>query len=406
MRDSIKKYWITAFSLLLGAVGPLLAGETIPGPSPEGLAQAQTGFGLRFFQEILEENPGKNTLVSPYSAFAALGMLYNGAAGTTKEGMEKTLSLGAMETSQVNQDNLALLTDLQNGDPKTELDIANSLWGNQAYPIKPAFIQVDQDFYHAEVNQLDFSKPGASDKVNQWVSDKTKGKIPTIIGPLGKADVLVLVNAVYFKGTWVSQFKKEKTGPDAFHLTDGTAQDKPFMHQTLETLYLATEDFQAVRLPYGNGRLGLWVFLPSEKSSLSDFCSTLTPENWDDWMKSSAPARVALSLPKFKIEFQTSMIPSLAGMGMSLAFDKHQADFSGIGNNLHVSEAIQKTYMLVDEEGTEAAAATAIRLRANVVHHEPPAVVMTVDRPFFIALVDSRTKVLLFAGAVTDPKQE
>jgi serine protease inhibitor len=369
------------------------------------LASAQTRFGLNFFQEILKENPGKNVLVSPFSAATALGMVYNGAVSATKDEMTQTLGLGNLSLDQVNHENKNLLDSLQSADPKVTLNIADSLWGNKDTTYKPDFIQANQNFYKAEVRSLDFTNPGASDSVNHWVSDKTMGKIPKIIGPLTPMDTLVLVNAVYFKGNWSSQFHKDATQPAPFHLMDGSTPNRPLMHQTHDFSYLETEKFQAVRLPYGNGRLSLLVFLPSKDFNLSDFCAGLTPDNWNQWMGQFREGKVRLSLPRFKIEFFQTLNESLEAMGMKEAFTR-EADFSGMALNagLFISQALQKTYMLADEEGTEAAAATAIVMRANIVRREPPPVVMTVDRPFFIALVDGQTKAILFTGAIFDPQ--
>jgi serine protease inhibitor len=426
MKPFHKSRWFfrsAAMIFLLGMfISPLFADEPVPvhshpmipaGPVQQppysNLASAQTRFGIQFFQEILKENPGKNLLVSPFSAATALGMVYNGAHGKTRDEMNQTLGFGSMEREEVNRENKDLMEALQGADPKVTLNIANSLWGNHHLKFKPDFLKANQDDYQAEVNILDFSKPGASDAVNQWVSDKTMGKIPQIIGPLTPLDKLVLVNAVYFKGNWASQFKKEATKPAPFHLTDGTSPDRPFMRQTHDYAYLDTGKFQAVRLPYGNGRLSLLVFLPSKDSSLADFCAGLTPDHWNQWMGQLRGRKVILSLPKFKIEFKQDLIPSLSAMGMEGAFDPASADFGDMAffdrrlMNLYLSQALQKTYMLVDEEGTEAAAATAFVVHVLAVRREPPPVVMTVDRPFFIALVDGQTQALLFTGAVYNP---
>ena len=377
----------------------------------DNLVQAQTLFGLNFFKEILKENPGKNVLVSPYSAATAFGMVYNGAAGTTKAAMAQALGLGSMDTAEVNQENADLQESLQKANPKIQLNIANSLWGNKRVRFKPDFLKVNQIFYQAEVNTLDFSKPHGEDLINQWVSDKTLGKIPTIIGPLTPEDILVLVNAVYFKGTWASEFKKEATQPAPFHLAAGDTHDRPTMHQTQVFPYFETKNFQAVRLPCGNGQLNLLVFLPSGDSGLTDFCAGLTPDNWKQWMSQWQTRRVTLALPKFKVEYSQDLIPSMSALGMGEAFDGKKADFKDISLldpklfRLYISQALQKTYMLVDEEGTEAAAATAIRVSVlTSLHHTLSPVAMTVDHPFFIALIDMKTKAILFAGAILDPQ--
>ncbi len=384
---------------------PMLPAGSVLSPSYADLASAQTRFGLNFFQEIIKENPGKNVLISPFSAATALGMVYNGAANATKDEMAQTLGLGSLSLEDVNRENKDLLDSLQSADPKVTLNIADSLWSNKYTTFKPDFILANQNFYKAEVHNLDFADPVAADSVNHWVSDKTMGKIPKIIGPLTPMDKLVLVNAVYFKGDWSSQFKKDATQPAPFYLANGSTPDRPLMRQTHDFAYLETDQFQAVRLPYGDGRLSLLVFLPSKDSNLTDFCAGLTPDNWKQWMGQLRTGKVILGLPKFKIEFSETLNPALETLGMKKAFSRW-ADFGGMTGNAHlyISQALQKTYMLVDEEGTEAAAATAIVMRANIVRREPPPVVMTVDRPFFVALVDSQIQALLFTGAIFDPQ--
>lgn len=393
---------------------PMIPAGSAQPPSYADLASAQTRFGLSFFQEILKENPGKNVLVSPFSAATALGMVYNGAVSATKDEMTQTLGLGSLSLDEVNQENKDLMDSLQSADPKVTLNIADSLWGNKDMRFKPDFIQTNQNFYKAEVHTLDFADPGAFNSVNRWVSDKTMGKIPKIIGPLTPRDKLVLVNAVYFKGNWANKFPKSATQPAPFHLTDGSSPDRLLMHQTHNFAYLETDKFQAVRLPYGDGRLSLVVFLPSKDSNLVDFCAGLTPDNCNQWMGQFNNAKIILSLPRFKMEFSEPMnlIPSLKELGLNKAFQPWEADFSNMAffnrkyENLFISKAFQKTYMLADEEGTEAAAATAIVIRAAIkmVRREPPPVVMVVDHPFFIALVDDQTKALLFTGAIFDPQ--
>ena len=422
--------WLFKYSfmvLLLGLFNsPVFAVPFAPVPTPTinpavlaeqssyaALAASQTHFGLKFFQEILKENPKKNVLISPFSAATALGMVYNGAADTTKDEMTQTLGLDSMDRAEVNRENKVLTDSLQGADPKVTLNIANSLWGDKDFQFKTDFMLANTDFYKAEVHLLDFTDPDAFKNVNQWVSDKTMGKIPTIIGPLTKKDKLVLVNAVYFKAKWTSEFKKENTKPAPFHMGSLANSDRPMMHQTTYFPYLGTDKFQAIRLPYGNRRLSLLVFLPSKGSNLAKFCAELTFENWNLWIKKFKNTDVDLSLPKFKIEFSQDLKPSLTVLGMIKSFSMALANFTDMAiwdhqrGNLFIGKAIQKTYMLLDEGGTEAAAATAFQMyfdNVSAVRITPPPVVMTVDGPFFIALVDDQTKALLFTGAIYDPQ--
>jgi serpin B len=406
MISNVPAKTLAVLSLLLFGFAPAGAQPDLSVFPYARLAGAQNSFALKFFRRIYAENPRGNLLVSPYSLSAALGMVYNGAAGTTREAMARAMGLENIPREEVNIENGELNQALKDADPKVQMDIANSLWGNKQVAFKTDFLGSNKTYYQARVESLDFGDPRTPDKVNQWVSDQTRGKIRNILGPLSPTDVLVLVNAVYFKGLWAHPFKKEATAPAPFRLDAKNAPDRSFMHGTETFPYLETPDFQAVRLPYGSsGRLSLMVFLPKEGKGLDGFCRLLTDGNWKAWTSPWSQRKVVLSLPKFEMDYSTSLMPSLKGLGMGILFGKG-ADFGSMADlPLYVSEAVQKTYMKVDEEGTEAAAATEFRIGALAMAPETrPPVVMTVDRPFFLALVDENTRSVLFAGAIRDPQ--
>jgi len=373
----------------------------------------QTDFGIRFFRETAKANPDKNMLVSPYSIFSLLGILYNGAGGTTKDGMAAVMGLvskttGTVDTANLNKENVNVSDAIQNTGTAagTSVYIANSLWINKDFNIKSGFLDANKKYYKAEINNMDFSDAGAQGKINQWVSQKTQGKISDIIGPLTQDTKLVAVDAIYFKGKWQNEFDKKFTKAKLFYPEGKLPGLKKMMNDERDTNYLETDSFQAVELDYKNSNLCMIVFLPAKKVKMADFCASMSAQDWCDWMKWFDERDVDLTLPKFKIEFETPVIDSLTNMGMGAAFDK-QADFSGISSgNLFISRAVQKTYMVVDEEGTEAAAASEAEMMVGAEYKVPPPhVKMTVNRPFFIAIVDNNTKAILFAGVVMDPQQ-
>lgn len=378
-------------------------GSTTPIAGQPDVASAQTQFAIGLFQNIRKEHPNENLLVSPLSADGALEMALNGAGGQTRKDMAQALGLGDIPQDQVNSESSSIYQSLSNPGPNTQLNIANSIWADNRAALKDEFVQVNQQYYGATLENLDFGNPKAFQTINDWVSDKTKGKIPQIIDGLSPDQVLVLLNAVYFKGLWKDPFPKNATASEPFYLYDGGSAGVPTMIQRKHFYpYQKTDLFQAVCLPYMDDRLSLVIFLPVQGKSLEDFCASLNPDTWNLWMAHFQSTRMNLTLPKFKIEYSMDLIPPLKSLGMGSAFSG-QADFSGISaTHMHISQAIQKTFMEVNEEGTEAAAATALLLTANIVEHS---VNMDVDRPFFFALYDQETRTILFMGTMLDPRK-
>lgn len=377
--------------------------------SDPSVALAQTQFALRLFQNVYKEHSKENLLVSPLSVNAALNMVYNGARGKTQEEMVQVLGLDSASLEKVNRENASIYKALENLGPHTHLNIENSIWADKRVVLKKEFLEVNKKYYGATMENLDFSESKAPQIVNQWVSDKTNGKIPTIVDSFKPDEVLLLLNAIYFKGLWKDPFLKKNTTPEPFYLADGNFSEVPTMHRTARTigatpyyLYQQTELFQAVCLPYIDERLRLMIFLPAKGKSLGDFCAGLNPDAWNEWMGKFSSAKVNLCLPKFKLEFTIGLIPSLTSLGMGSAFSNF-ADFSGIsGARLKISKAIQKTFMEVNEEGTEAAAATAIGFEFYAVEE---VFQMQINRPFFFALYDQQSKTILFAGTMLDPRK-
>lgn len=272
--------------------------------------------------------------------------------------------------------------------------------------MKPPFIERNKQFYGAEIASLNFADPAAADTINKWVSKNTEGKIEKIIEATGSDDVLFLINAIYFKGQWQFEFDKKKTKPDVFKLGGGERKEVPMMSQSGSYLYYQGKNFQSVALPYGKGGVSMYVFLPDEQTSLEQFEKDLTSENWEMWMKSFRFGPGEVMLPRFKVEWGSKLNDALIALGMAEAFNPHGANFSQIaelqGGNLFISEVMHKSICEVNEEGTVAAAATSVRI--GVTSAPPPPFSMKVDRPFFFAIRDNQTGVLLFMGSVTNPE--
>jgi serine protease inhibitor len=369
------------------------------------LVRANNGFGFNLFRELAAAKPESNLLISPASILTALVMTYNGAEGETRAAMEETLQLREMTMTETNKAFTDLLTVLRNPDPKVELTIANSLWAREGITFNDDFLQRNRDHFGAEINTLDFNDAGAANLINYWVKEKTKNKIEGIVDPPINPDtILFLINAIYFKGDWSEPFDAEMTGEMPFHLPDGTVKQHPMMFHTGDFRYSENELFQAVSLPYGkNERVSMYLFLPAKDFTLEQFYAKLNATTWEQWLDSFLTREGRVGLPRFKFSYETSLNDALKALGMGIAFDESAADFSGmrpIPPRLVISEVKHKTFIEVNEEGTEAAAVTSVEVGITAM---PELFTMILDRPFFFAIVDDMTGTILFMGSVMEP---
>jgi serine protease inhibitor len=370
------------------------------------LVSGNTKFGFKLFAEVAKQDAVKNVLISPASVGLALAMTYNGAVGETKQVMERALEIQGMNHLELNQAYSQLRAALEGADPKIQLSIANSLWGNKDLTFNPDFIQRNKQYYGAEVAALDFSDPDSPSTINAWVSDKTKGKIDKIIDKISAEDILFLINAIYFKGTWTIEFDKAKTKEDQFTTLAGKQKPHPMMHQSGKYRYFEGNGFQAVSLPYGGGQVSMYLFLPAKGSSLVEFQKNLSAANWDSWMREFAVTDGEIAVPRFRVEYEIKLNDALKALGMGIAFDPGRADFSGIvktSENAFISEVKHKTFAEVNEEGTEAAAVTSVGIGLTSAPQPRKPFRMIVDHPFFCAIRDNKTGTLLFMGSITDP---
>lgn len=373
--------------------------------SIETLVAANNEFGFDLFNQLRQQDKGKNVFCSPLSVATALAMTYNGAAGETHLAMKNALKYGAMNNADLNQSSLALLAKLRSADPKIELLTVNSLWARQGVNFNPAFMDRNRQFFSAEVAALDFASPQAVKTINDWVSQNTKGKIPEIIEQISGDQVMFLINAVYFKGQWQKKFDPALTQPQPFHLIDSKTKQTPMMAQSGNYPYFKGENFQAVSLPYGQGGAALYLFLPNEGVSLNNFLSGVNFQNWQQWMPSFRNAPGDVKLPRFKMNYSRELNDPLKALGMSVAFERGKADFSGIREqkDLFISQVKHKAVLEVNEEGSEAAATTSVAIGITSVRREPERFNFVADRPFLLAIRDQQTGAILFLGAVVEP---
>lgn len=371
---------------------------------PEPLSSAMNTFGFELCRQLYK--PSENVFLSPVSLQLALGMAYNGARGSTKDAMAKALGYGDMSLDDVNAANAELIKLLSNPDPKIDLYIANALWGRQGVTYDAGFVRRCQDYFLAESFTLDFAAADAADRVNAWVKQKTRDRIPTIVTPDAiKEAILLLTNAIYFKAGWTEAFPPAATKDANFTNGDGTQTTVPMMHRSASFEYVETDVLQMVRLPYQAGHVAMYVMLPKPDTELGSLLEKLDAGEWQKWLGQMTNRPGKVGLPRFKTEFSASLKPALAARGMAVAFEPAQADLNGIlppdstPERVFISDVLHKTYLSVDEQGTEAAAATAVVMGITSVPANP--FEMIVNRPFLVVIADKPTGVILFVGAIT-----
>ncbi len=378
---------------------PRIAQEARP-VNPK-IVEANTEFGFKLFAEILKKEGEENVFISPSSLAIALSMAYNGANGETKKAMATVLEFQGMTLEEINRAHRSLKAELEQADPKVKLSIANSLWARKEISFNPSFLARNEQFYDAKVKSLDFNQPAAADEINGWIKESTGGKIAKIVDRTQPNDVMFLMNAIYFKGKWAHEFEKNSTETRPFSLTNGLRKSVPSMKRDGNYRYYETSQFQAISLPYGNERLSMYVFLP--KSNLAEFQKTLTAQNWQAWMKQFSSRQGQIQLPRFKLDYSVELKTALSALGMKVAFEDN-ADFSGLSRaTTKLDQVKHKTFVEVNEEGTEAAAVTSIGIVATSARLEELPFKMIVDRPFFCAIRDNQSGEILFMGSIVDP---
>ena len=362
------------------------------------VARAGNGFSFSLFREVSRAQPDSNVFVSPLSASMALGMTMNGAAGETYDGMRAALGFGGASQEEINEGYKSLIALLRGIDPSTDFRIANSIWYRQGFPFEQSFLSTTKSYFDAEVRGLDFDNPASVATINDWVDRSTNGKITEIIDEITSDDVMFLINAIYFKGVWQYQFDRSETRDAQFRAADGTTQPVKLMHQKATLRYLHTPRFQAVDLLYGNTAFAMTVLLPAEGTDVNALAASLGEDEWNGWTEQFREQELDLYLPKLRLKYERKMNDDLTALGMGVAFTPYQADFtrmSSRGRELYITFVKQKTYVDIYEEGTEAAAVTAVGVAPI---SAPPA--MRVDRPFVFAIRERFSGTILFIGKI------
>ncbi len=406
---------LAALLCLSGGIGVLAQNNATP-----QLVEGNTAFALDLYGSLSNDASG-NLLFSPYSISQALAMTYAGASGDTAIQMADTLHFtldqstlpAAFQTLNGDLVTRGTADATEYGDPARALQIANGLWGEQTFPFSPEFSQELAEYYGAPLQPADFKNDpeGVHAAINAWVADHTEGKIDGIVpeGALTPDSRLVLANAIYFYGGWLHTFDESATADDDFHLADGSMASVPFMYQQEELSYADAGDFQVVELPYQGSGFTFTVILPDE-GQFDAVESGLDAATLDAALTQVASHKVDMYLPKFEFDSSASLAQTLAAMGMTDAFDPNAADFSGMlgagaPEPLVISDVLHKAFISLDEEGTEAAAVTAVIMAAGAgAPSEEQPIEVRVDRPFLFLIRDDQTGTILFMGRVMDPR--
>jgi serine protease inhibitor len=377
------------------------------------VAAADNAFGFRLLNAVQKTVPSGNVVLSPVSAALNLSMVLNGADGQTRQEMLSALSLSGWELSAVNEANAQLIKVIRTPANSITLSVADSLWvDSRRVTLRPDYVKQTQAWYDAEMNDIDFSDPTAATRINGWASKETHGRIAKVIDRIDPADLVLLLNAVYFKGQWTHKFDNAQTQQRDFALAGGAVKQVPRMAQSGRFDYFETPQLQAIRLSFGDGDLAMEVLLPAKSSSLGALEAELTAEHWTSWQAQYAPRSGTIELPRFELKSDYRLNDPLQALGMTRAFHPDGAQLTGMfasapgqlrTGRFVISSVVQSTYWKVDEEGSEAAAVTTTGIRAAAVARPVQPFRMIVDRPFFCAIEDRRSGALLFVGAIYDP---
>ena len=371
------------------------------------VAKTNTLFGIDLVKTFLKKNASESFLVSPVSLQLVLGMAIAGARGDTMKAIEEVTHFKDLPPDNLYRGLSQIQAILRQGDPSIELSMANSMWVKQGFLIRPEYLAHVKGYYDAEVRVADFRSKATVTAMNQWVSQSTRGRIASLVEKIDDQARLFLLNAFYFEGKWSIPFEPSQTRPRPFKGIAGV-RTVHMMTRSGRFYYFKGANFQAVRLPFGNKRYSMWIFSPDKSASLRSFYPLLTGKNWETWMTQFQQRSGSLSLPKFTLNTTVPASELLKQMGMGIAFS-YLANFSAINGGtgegeLKVSQVLQKTHFSVSEQGAQAAAASAVAISLTSVQDAEKPFNMVMDHPFFFAVGDNQTGILLLMGAYCNPE--
>jgi serine protease inhibitor len=372
--------------------------------SETAVVAANNRFAFHLLRAMPARGVDSNIVISPLSASMALGMAMNGAAGATYGDMRAALGFDSLSMAAIDTSYLSLITLLRGLDPQVDFRLANSVWIRQGFSVKPTFLQAVGHFFDARAQNLDFSTADAPKTINAWVNEATNGKIPTIVDGIPPNEMLYLINAIYFLGSWRDGFNVSDTRSEAFHLASGTDADVMMMHRQGPAGWTWRSDVSVIDLPYGNSAFTMTILLPNPGHTLDEMVAGLTATRWDSLTSSIDGLQVELAMPRFSFRGDYRLNEPLSDLGMARAFSD-AADFSEISDvaGLAIDAVKQKTFIKVNEEGTEAAAVTSVSMRVTSVPAGPQ--VVRIDRPFLFALRERFSGTIFFVGLIGRPSE-
>ncbi|WP_166962580.1 serpin family protein [Yeosuana marina] len=378
---------------------PLIPFDTVS--KGHQIVSANNDFAFSLYKEIAQTETENNFMISPVSASLALGMVYNGTDGETKQAFASMFNYGNTTIEETNLVNQNIIENLTRTASRTTFDIANSLWIKNTFPVKESFLTTNKSYYFAEVQNKDFNDPQTLKTINNWVSNKTNGKIPSILDNISADAVLYAINAIYFKSDWEFRFKTENTKLLSFHLANGNVKQVEMMSMQQDLKYMANDIFSSVELPYKNNKYSMTLILPNTNKTFDDVMPIMNSENWLDWQNNFTVQDIKITLPKFKFSSKKEFNDALANLGLGIAFSNN-ANFSNLSNtDTKISFVLQKTFIDVNEKGTEAAAVTAVGIVTTSIGESKQ---FLLNKPFLFVITEKETGSICFMGKVGNPE--
>jgi serine protease inhibitor len=381
----------------------LSCSASAPAAAGDGIAASYDRFGFSLLHRLADAEPGKNVVISPASVAIALAMTANAAAGKTRDQILTTLGVGGGDAAAFDAANARLLDALHHPGDDLQFSVANALWLNPHLPLQPEFARVNRSVFDATVQIVEFGDPSAADTINAWVKRQTNGLIPTIVDSTDPLDAAILTNAIATKAKWLVPFEKSATRDAPFH--DGAVSTTvSMMGREGSFAYAHHAGWQIARLPYRGDRFAMYVLLPDSGTRLADALRKLDAAAFDAAAGALREQPLWFAMPRYTAAYKARLNEPLAALGMALPFETG-ADFSGLvrpPQRARISGVNHRVFVRVDEDGTEAAAATSVEIQTLSVRM-PPSTKMIVDRPFLMVIRDDRSKQILFAGAIYEP---
>ena len=378
-----------------------------PGTIPSSIATTNNQFAVDFYKQILDAESGKNIFYSPASMYVAFSLVYEGAKNETAEQIQQVFGFEPNISARHNATSHAL-SSLNRDDPHATLNMANALWIANWFVPYESYLDVARSTYLAGAQTVDFvdDKDDSVKRINKWAAEKTNDKITKVISKkdVGKLTAMVLNNAIYFKGTWLTQFVEEDTKKSAFYTDATDSVNADFMNVNDMFNYTHSDGAQVLQMPYKGDRLSMLVILPDDPD-MRQFEESLSAQQIQKWTDNLSNQKVIVSIPKFETKTKYQLNDHLIAMGMPDVFNKTYADLSGIvsteNGNLYVSKAVQDAYVKINEEGTEAAAVTTIIFGFTSAPPPPPKFIA--DHPFLFVIQDDESGMILFMGRISNP---